>query len=201
MDRTGQEPVVSATAASRAGEPAGDPRPAGAAPADSGLVARGDFAALSSLTSPPSWAATTSAAGPRRRPHPVRLGRARLPRLRLRHRHYLPGSPPSGGHAGDQGPADKLLHICNALGYLEPVGQLATMLADACPDPLDTVFFGNSGTEAVEGALKLARRVTGRPGIIAFREPSTAEPSAPHRSRARASTTGSATSRCCRRST
>ncbi len=65
--------------------------------------------------------------------------------------------------------ADKLLHICNALGYLEPVGRLAAMLADACPDPLDTVFFGNSGAEAVEGALKLARRVTGRPGIIAFR--------------------------------
>ena len=65
--------------------------------------------------------------------------------------------------------ADKLLHICNALGYLEPVARLATMLADTCPDPLDTVFFGNSGTEAVEAALKLARRVTGRPGIIAFR--------------------------------
>ena len=65
--------------------------------------------------------------------------------------------------------ADKLLHICNALGYLEPVGRLAAMLADACPAPLDTVFFGNSGTEAVEAALKLARRVTGRPGIIAFR--------------------------------
>jgi 4-aminobutyrate aminotransferase len=65
--------------------------------------------------------------------------------------------------------ADKLLHICNALGYLEPVGRLAAMLADACPDPLDTVFFGNSGAEAVEAALKLARRVTRRPGIIAFR--------------------------------
>jgi len=65
--------------------------------------------------------------------------------------------------------ADKLLHICNALGYLEPVGRLAAMLADACPDPLDTVFFGNSGAEAVEAAMKLARRVTGRPGIIAFR--------------------------------
>jgi 4-aminobutyrate aminotransferase len=65
--------------------------------------------------------------------------------------------------------ADKLLHICNALGYLEPVGRLAAMLADACPAPLDTVFFGNSGAEAVEASLKLARRVTGRPGIIAFR--------------------------------
>ena len=65
--------------------------------------------------------------------------------------------------------ADKLLHICNALGYLEPVARLATLLADACPDPLDTVFFCNSGAEAIESALKLARRVTGRPGIIAFR--------------------------------
>ena len=65
--------------------------------------------------------------------------------------------------------ADKLLHICNALGYLEPVARLATMLADACPDPLDTVFFCNSGAEAIESALKLARRVPGRPGIIAFR--------------------------------
>jgi 4-aminobutyrate aminotransferase len=65
--------------------------------------------------------------------------------------------------------ADKLLHICNALGYLEPVGQLAAMLADVCPKPLDTVFFGNSGAEAVEASLKLARRVTGRPGIVAFR--------------------------------
>jgi 4-aminobutyrate aminotransferase len=65
--------------------------------------------------------------------------------------------------------ADKLLHICNALGYLEPVGQLSAMLADVCPDPLDTVFFCNSGAEAVEAALKLARRVTGRPGLIAFR--------------------------------
>jgi 4-aminobutyrate aminotransferase len=65
--------------------------------------------------------------------------------------------------------ADDLLHICNALGYLEPVGRLAAMLADACPAPLDTVFFCNSGSEAVEASLKLARRVTGRPGLIAFR--------------------------------
>ena len=36
------------------------------------------------------------------------------------------------------------------------------------PDPLDTVFFANSGSEAIEAALKLARRVTGRPGLIAF---------------------------------
>ena len=65
--------------------------------------------------------------------------------------------------------ADELLHVCNALGYIEPVSRLAAMLADSCPAPLDTVFFCNSGSEAVESSLKLARRVTGRPGIIAFR--------------------------------
>ena len=63
---------------------------------------------------------------------------------------------------------DKLLHICNALGYLEPVGRLAQMIADVMPAPLDTVFFANSGSEAIEASLKLARRVTGRPGLIAF---------------------------------
>jgi 4-aminobutyrate aminotransferase len=63
---------------------------------------------------------------------------------------------------------DKLLHICNALGYLEPVGRLAQMIADVMPEPLDTVFFANSGSEAIEASLKLARRVTGRPGLIAF---------------------------------
>ena len=63
---------------------------------------------------------------------------------------------------------DRLLHASNGLGYLEPVGRLATLIAEAMPDPLDTVFFANSGSEAIEGALKLARRVTGRPAFVAF---------------------------------
>ncbi len=63
---------------------------------------------------------------------------------------------------------DRLLHICNAEGYVEPVGRLAGLIAHAMPDGLDTVFFANSGAEAIEGALKLARRVSGRPGIVAF---------------------------------
>jgi 4-aminobutyrate aminotransferase len=63
---------------------------------------------------------------------------------------------------------DRLLHVSNGLGYVEPVARLAGLIADALPGPLDTVFFGNSGSEAIEGALKLARRSTGRPGIIAF---------------------------------
>jgi 4-aminobutyrate aminotransferase len=64
---------------------------------------------------------------------------------------------------------DRLLHTCNALGYIETVSRASTLLAQACPAPLDTVFFCNSGSESIEAALKLARRVTGRPGIVAFR--------------------------------
>ena len=63
---------------------------------------------------------------------------------------------------------DRLLHLMQGLGYSEPISRLAEMLAGAMPAPLDSVFFGNSGTEVVEGALKLARRSTGRPAIIAF---------------------------------
>ncbi|HVC23310.1 MAG TPA: aminotransferase class III-fold pyridoxal phosphate-dependent enzyme [Candidatus Dormibacteraeota bacterium] len=47
--------------------------------------------------------------------------------------------------------------------------EAAERVAAICPAPLDVVFFANSGAEVVEGALKLARRSTGRPGIIAFR--------------------------------
>jgi 4-aminobutyrate aminotransferase len=64
---------------------------------------------------------------------------------------------------------DRLMGPTGAMGYAEPVVRLAAELAATLPDPLDSVFFLNSGSEAIEGALKLARRVTGRPGIVAFR--------------------------------
>ena len=64
--------------------------------------------------------------------------------------------------------ADRMLHLMGGMGYAEPVSRLAQVLAAALPDPLDSVFFGNSGAEAIEGALKLARRATGRPAIFAF---------------------------------
>ena len=65
--------------------------------------------------------------------------------------------------------ADKLIGPTGAIGYSQPVVTLATMLAATLPPPIDTVMFLNSGSEAIDGALKLARRVTGRPGIVAFR--------------------------------
>jgi len=63
---------------------------------------------------------------------------------------------------------DKLIHVCNGLGHLDPVTRLAEMLVAELPAPLDTVYFGNSGAEVVDGSMKLARRATGRTHIIAF---------------------------------
>jgi 4-aminobutyrate aminotransferase len=54
------------------------------------------------------------------------------------------------------------------MGYHEPISRLAEMLAGTLPEPLDAAFLGNSGAEAIDGALKLARRASGRPAIIGF---------------------------------
>src|SRR6185436_12953948 len=64
---------------------------------------------------------------------------------------------------------DKLVGPINAIGFTAPISELAAALAATFPDPLDSVMFLNSGSEAIDGALKMARRVTGRPGIVAFR--------------------------------
>jgi putrescine aminotransferase len=48
-----------------------------------------------------------------------------------------------------------------------PEAELAALLAEVTPGDLRYSFFCNSGAEAVEGAIKLARIATGRPGIIA----------------------------------
>jgi 4-aminobutyrate aminotransferase len=64
---------------------------------------------------------------------------------------------------------DRLIVPTAAIGFSEPVVRLAAELAATFPAPLDTVMFLNSGSEAIEAALKLARRTTGRAGIVAFR--------------------------------
>ncbi|MGQ0570497.1 MAG: aspartate aminotransferase family protein [Armatimonadota bacterium] len=48
----------------------------------------------------------------------------------------------------------------------EPMGELAALLAEVTPGDLTYVFFCNSGAEANEGAIKLARAATARPDII-----------------------------------
>jgi 4-aminobutyrate aminotransferase len=52
--------------------------------------------------------------------------------------------------------------------YHEAPVALAEHLVRVAPPGLEMVFFGNSGAEAVEGTLKLARRVTGRSAVVAF---------------------------------
>ena len=44
--------------------------------------------------------------------------------------------------------------------------SLTKLLAKHLPSPLETTYLVNSGTEAIEGALKLARRATGRAEIL-----------------------------------
>lgn len=53
---------------------------------------------------------------------------------------------------------------------LSPQVQLANLLQKHLPDNLNCTYFVNSGTEATEGALKLAKRYTGRPKIISCKK-------------------------------
>jgi 4-aminobutyrate aminotransferase len=63
----------------------------------------------------------------------------------------------------------KLSHICAGVALYEPNVALAEELTKVTPSGLDTVFFGNSGAEAIEGALKLSRQATKRQAVIVFR--------------------------------
>jgi len=66
--------------------------------------------------------------------------------------------------------ADRFLHICGSDFYYEGMAALCERLARGAPGgSKKRVFLTNSGTEAVEGAIKLARYATGRTAIIAFR--------------------------------
>src|SRR5947199_3217906 len=65
--------------------------------------------------------------------------------------------------------ANKLLHMSGTDFYYEPQIDLSERLAESGPGPAPKrVFFTNSGAEALEAALKLARWHTGRPRAIAF---------------------------------
>jgi acetylornithine/N-succinyldiaminopimelate aminotransferase len=66
--------------------------------------------------------------------------------------------------------AENYLHLMVYGEYVEsPQVGYAKLLADCLPPSLDNVYFVNSGSEANEGAMKLAKRYTGRSEIIAFR--------------------------------
>ena len=63
---------------------------------------------------------------------------------------------------------DKYMHVMVYGEYIqEPAVTYTKLLSSLLPRPLETTYLVNSGTEAIEGALKLARRFTGRTQIIA----------------------------------
>lgn len=65
--------------------------------------------------------------------------------------------------------AGKLIHLCGSDFYYEPQAELCRKLSEIAPgDGPRKVFLGNSGTEAVEAAMKLSRWHTRRDWIIAF---------------------------------
>lgn len=66
--------------------------------------------------------------------------------------------------------ADKYLHVMVYGEYAQkkPV-QLCRLLAEATPEPLEVTYLVNSGAEAIDGALKLAKRYTGREEIISMK--------------------------------
>ena len=66
--------------------------------------------------------------------------------------------------------AAQYLHVMVYGEYAQemPV-KLCRLLAEQLPDPLDTTYLVNSGAEAIDGALKLAKRYTGREKIISFK--------------------------------
>lgn len=64
---------------------------------------------------------------------------------------------------------DKYLHVMVYGEFIqEPQSRYAELLCSRLPDSLDRVYLVNSGTEAVEGALKLSKKHTGRSKFIAF---------------------------------
>jgi 4-aminobutyrate aminotransferase / (S)-3-amino-2-methylpropionate transaminase / 5-aminovalerate transaminase len=64
---------------------------------------------------------------------------------------------------------DKYIHTCFNVMMYEPYVALAEELVRITPgDHAKKVFFANSGAEAVENAIKIARKYTGRKGIISF---------------------------------
>jgi len=64
--------------------------------------------------------------------------------------------------------AETYMHLMVYGEYVQtPQVNFAKALADILPESLSCTYFLNSGTEAVEGAMKLAKRYTGRKGFIA----------------------------------
>ena len=70
--------------------------------------------------------------------------------------------------AAVQEQAARLLHGQYTTVLSRPLRDLTERLGDVLPSGLDSLFFVNSGSEAVEAAMRLARHATDRPGIVVF---------------------------------
>jgi len=64
--------------------------------------------------------------------------------------------------------ADHLIHGPSGVIIYESILKLAYELQQILPPKLDNFFFANSGTEAIEGAIKLAKYATQRPYVVSF---------------------------------
>ena len=64
---------------------------------------------------------------------------------------------------------EKYMHLMVYGEYIQsPQVKLAEKIASLLPQNLNSTYFTNSGSEAIEGALKLAKRITGRSELISF---------------------------------
>ena len=67
--------------------------------------------------------------------------------------------------------AEKYLHVMVYGEYAQEMPiALCKLLAEATPEPLEVTYLVNSGAEAIDGSLKLAKRYTGREEIISFKD-------------------------------
>jgi 4-aminobutyrate aminotransferase / (S)-3-amino-2-methylpropionate transaminase / 5-aminovalerate transaminase len=79
------------------------------------------------------------------------------------------GHGPSGVVAAIHEQVDRYLHQCFMVGTYEPYVDLCRRLDELWPGSADTKsILVNSGAEAIENAVKIARAATGRPGVIVF---------------------------------
>ena len=70
--------------------------------------------------------------------------------------------------AAAQEQVGKIIHAQYTTVMHKPLLELTEKLGEVLPEGLDSVFYANSGSEAVEASIRLARMATGRPNIVAF---------------------------------
>ena len=70
--------------------------------------------------------------------------------------------------AAAQAQMEKLIHCCSYVYHTQPTADLAEKMAQITPGRLKKSFFANSGAEAIEGALKLAKLYTGKHEYVAL---------------------------------